>query len=53
MSERTLIESSLPGIPLLRWGKVRDIYDLDQALLLVTSDRLSGEKIVSGSQFHL
>lgn len=42
----TLIESSLPGIPLLQRGKVRDIYDLDNALLLVTTDRLSAFDVI-------
>ena len=42
----TLIESNLPGIPLLQRGKVRDIYDLDNALLLVTTDRLSAFDVI-------
>jgi phosphoribosylaminoimidazole-succinocarboxamide synthase len=33
-------ETSLPGIPVRR-GKVRDIYDLGENLLLVSTDRLS------------
>jgi phosphoribosylaminoimidazole-succinocarboxamide synthase len=36
-----LIRSELGEIPLLARGKVRDIYDLDKHLLLVTTDRLS------------
>lgn len=31
----------IPGLPLLRRGKVRDVYDLGSNLLLVASDRLS------------
>jgi phosphoribosylaminoimidazole-succinocarboxamide synthase len=31
----------LPGLPLVRRGKVRDVYDLGDALLVVASDRLS------------
>jgi phosphoribosylaminoimidazole-succinocarboxamide synthase len=38
---RALIESSIPGLPLPRRGKVRDIYDLGEALLLVATDRIS------------
>ena len=38
-----LFESSVPGLPLLGRGKVRDIYGVDDDhLLIVTTDRLSG-----------
>jgi len=40
MSE-ALLESHLKSVPLLFRGKVRDIYDLGDALLLVASDRIS------------
>ncbi|MEK9145930.1 MAG: phosphoribosylaminoimidazolesuccinocarboxamide synthase, partial [Elusimicrobiota bacterium] len=33
--------SSIPGLKLLRRGKVRDLYDLGDKLLLVASDRVS------------
>ena len=36
-----LIESSIPGLPPPRRGKVRDIYDLGESLLLVATDRIS------------
>ena len=37
-----LFESSIPELPLIGRGKVRDIYSIDeQHLLLVTTDRLS------------
>ncbi len=35
-----VIETSLPGLPVRR-GKVRDIYDLGDQLLLVSTDRIS------------
>ena len=35
-----VLETNLPGIPLRR-GKVRDVYDLGDALLLVSTDRIS------------
>jgi phosphoribosylaminoimidazole-succinocarboxamide synthase len=41
MADRALIESHLPGLPPPRRGKVRDVYDLGDALLLVATDRLS------------
>lgn len=40
MSE-VLWQSDLPGLPPPRRGKVRDIYDLGDTLLIVASDRLS------------
>jgi phosphoribosylaminoimidazole-succinocarboxamide synthase len=36
-----LLQSSIPGLPEPRHGKVRDIYDLGDQLLLVATDRLS------------
>src|SRR5687768_18380686 len=35
-----LLQSNLPGIPVRR-GKVRDVYDLGDKLLLVATDRIS------------
>ncbi|HKI01769.1 MAG TPA: phosphoribosylaminoimidazolesuccinocarboxamide synthase [Thermoanaerobaculia bacterium] len=34
-------QSDLPGLPPPRRGKVRDVYDLGEALLIVATDRLS------------
>jgi phosphoribosylaminoimidazole-succinocarboxamide synthase len=46
MTARTLAESRLP-LPLLRRGKVREVYEADAAhLLLVASDRVSAFDIV-------
>src|ERR1043166_5981306 len=39
-------ESNLPGIALIGRGKVRDIYDLGDRLLLVATDRLSAFDVV-------
>jgi phosphoribosylaminoimidazole-succinocarboxamide synthase len=42
-----LFESSIPDIPLIGRGKVRDIYSVDDAhLLIVTTDRLSAYDVV-------
>lgn len=41
MSTTALQESHLKNIPLLFRGKVRDVYDLDDHILLVASDRIS------------
>lgn len=40
MTSNALIESSLPGIPVKR-GKVRDVYDFEDRLLFVATDRIS------------
>jgi phosphoribosylaminoimidazole-succinocarboxamide synthase len=40
MSDRPLLQSALPGIPVRR-GKVRDVYDFGDRLLFVATDRLS------------
>jgi phosphoribosylaminoimidazole-succinocarboxamide synthase len=36
-----VFETNLPGLNLLARGKVRDVYDLGEKLLIVSSDRLS------------
>ena len=36
----------IPGLKLLRRGKVRDVYDLNDRLLIVASDRLSAFDVV-------
>lgn len=42
-----LFESSIPGLPMIGRGKVRDIYALgDDHLLIVTTDRLSAYDVV-------
>ncbi|MBI2941170.1 MAG: phosphoribosylaminoimidazolesuccinocarboxamide synthase [Chloroflexi bacterium] len=41
-----LAASNLPGVPLLFRGKVRDVYDLGDQLLLVATDRLSAFDVV-------
>ncbi len=40
-ASEVLWESHLPGLPPPRRGKVRDVYDLGDELLIVASDRLS------------
>ncbi len=41
-----LVQSKLP-LPLLRRGKVREVYEVDEAtLLLVASDRVSAFDVV-------
>ncbi len=41
-----ILETRLPGVPLWRRGKVRDLYDLDDRLLIVATDRISAFDVV-------
>jgi phosphoribosylaminoimidazole-succinocarboxamide synthase len=41
-----VLESNLPGLKMINRGKVRDIYDLGEHLLIVTSDRLSAFDVI-------
>ena len=41
MSQAALWQTDLPGLPAPKRGKVRDLYDLGDTLLLVACDRLS------------
>ncbi len=40
MAQPVVLETYLPGVPVRR-GKVRDVYDLGERLLLVSTDRIS------------
>jgi len=46
MSSDVLIRSDLGDIPLLKRGKVRDVYDLGDKLLIVATDRMSAFDVV-------
>ncbi len=41
MAEGTLLYSELPGQKLFQRGKVRDVYDLSDQLLIISTDRIS------------
>ena len=41
-----VLETDLPGIPLVRRGKVRDLYDLGEHFLIVATDRISAFDVV-------
>lgn len=41
-----LLSTALPGLPPPRTGKVRDVYDLGDALLIVATDRISAFDVV-------
>lgn len=41
-----MVHSEIPGLKLLFRGKVRDVYDLGQELLIVTTDRISAFDVI-------
>jgi phosphoribosylaminoimidazole-succinocarboxamide synthase len=43
---QVLLETNLPGVKLFSRGKVRDVYELGDRLLVVASDRLSAFDVV-------
>jgi phosphoribosylaminoimidazole-succinocarboxamide synthase len=44
--EPVITQTNLPGLKLINRGKVRDIYDFGDALLIVATDRLSAFDVV-------
>ncbi|MEN6486115.1 MAG: phosphoribosylaminoimidazolesuccinocarboxamide synthase, partial [Syntrophobacteraceae bacterium] len=46
MSEGPVLETHFPGLQLLSRGKVRDVYDLGDSLLIVATDRISAFDVV-------
>lgn len=43
---KAVIQTDLPGVPLFRKGKVRDVYDLGENLLIVATDRISAFDVI-------
>jgi len=41
MSDKPVVQIDLPGIPLFKRGKVRDVFDLGDRILIVATDRIS------------
>ena len=46
MPDTTILQLDLPGIRKLKSGKVREIFDLEDRLLLVASDRISAFDVI-------
>ncbi len=46
MSDDVVLQTKLEGLPVPHRGKVRDVYDLGDTLLIVASDRLSAFDVV-------
>ena len=49
MSSAVVLETNLSGLTLARRGKVRDVYDLGEHLLIVATDRISAFDYILGS----
>ena len=41
MTQSVVTETNLTNVPLFNRGKVRDLYDLDDKLLMISTDRIS------------
>ena len=41
-----VLNTEIPGLPLLASGKVRDLYDLGDTLLLIATDRISAFDVI-------
>ena len=46
MNEAIVLTTNIEGLPPPRRGKVRDIYELEDALLIVATDRVSAFDVV-------
>jgi phosphoribosylaminoimidazole-succinocarboxamide synthase len=44
--EEIILKTELASVPLLRRGKVRDIYEVDDCLLIIATDRLSAFDVI-------
>ena len=46
MNESVVFETALSGLPVYRRGKVRDVYEVEDHLLIVATDRISAFDVV-------
>ena len=44
-----LLQTSIPGLPAPRRGKVREVYDLGDELLIIATDRISAFDVIMGN----
>ncbi|MBN2226293.1 MAG: phosphoribosylaminoimidazolesuccinocarboxamide synthase [candidate division Zixibacteria bacterium] len=51
MIEKEVLQTDIKEFPLFRRGKVRDVYDLDDKLLIVSTDRVSAFDVVLPNGF--
>ena len=48
MKEKVILQTDLPELKLVKQGKVRDIYDLGEYFLIISTDRLSAFDVIMG-----
>ena len=48
---KTISQTDIPGVTLFRRGKVRDVYTVEDKLLIVATDRLSAFDVVLREQY--
>ncbi|MCD6584284.1 MAG: phosphoribosylaminoimidazolesuccinocarboxamide synthase [Desulfobacteraceae bacterium] len=46
MSNKPILETDFPELQLIKRGKVRDIYDLDDKILMIATDRISAYDVI-------
>ncbi len=46
MNSKVILQTSLPGLSLFKKGKVRDIYDVGDHFLIISTDRLSAFDVI-------
>ena len=46
MNSKVILQTDLPGLNLVKKGKVRDIYDVGEHFLIVSTDRLSAFDVI-------
>ncbi len=46
MKEKVILQTNFPKLKFLKQGKVRDIYDLDEYYLIISTDRLSAFDVI-------
>ena len=46
MASNVVLQTNIPGVPAPKRGKVRDIYDLGDKLLIVVTDRISAFDVI-------
>lgn len=48
MKERVILQTNFPKLKFIKSGKVRDIYDLGEYFLIISTDRLSAFDVIMG-----
>lgn len=46
MDSKVILQTNFPGLKFLKRGKVRDIYEIDEFILIVSTDRISAFDVI-------